>query len=550
MTPSAPTKPKTPRVARQVDTRDEQAANGADQDRGLDVEEAADVLLRDLRTSREGLSGADAQRRALQYGPNELKRHEGISWPKEVWTQLTQPLALLLWVAAVLEFAISNSTIGIAIVLVILLNAIMALAEERQAERSVEALSAYLPQRTTAVRNGHPVSIDAPELVPGDVIVLEEGERVPADVRLIAGALELDMSALTGESQSVLRSAELTDTGVPRLQAGELAFMGSNCLEGEARAVVFATGMHTELGRVASLSQRVEAEPSPLEREVRRLSWLIAAIAVALSVAFVPVAVYGASLSLRDAVVFAIGLLAGQVPEGLLPAITLSLSVAVRSLAKQGAVVKRLSAVETLGTTDVICTDKTGTLTENRMRPVAVWTQRGLTDVTAAHGDRDERRVDDAALPALAQAVVGCNNARREGSDRAHPEYAGDPTEVGLMLTGEALGASTDDGERERARIALYHFDPGLKLMSTADRAGDERWLHTKGAPEAVLERCGTVLTADGDAVPLDEAHRRTIDAQIGEWSGEGMRLIAVARRPLPDGPPPNLRNARRSKPS
>jgi magnesium-transporting ATPase (P-type) len=347
------------------------------------------------------------------------------------------------------------------------------------------------------------------------------------------------MSALTGESQPVERSADMVDSGVPRLEARDLAFMGSTCTEGEARAVVFATGMHTELGRIASMSQRVEVEQSPLEREVRRLSWLIAAIAVGLAIAFVPVAHLGAGLSLKNSVVFAVGLLAGQVPEGLLPAITLSLAVAVRSLAGQGAVIKRLSAVETLGTTDVICTDKTGTLTENRMRPVMAWTQTGVSDLTGARDDTSEARADDAALSALGRAVVACNNVHLEDSG----EYVGDPTEVGLMQIGKALGASTDDGERERNRIALYHFDSGIKLMSTADRVHEEYWLHTKGAPEAVLNRCETVLGADGKAIPVDEDRRRSIDAQVGEWSGEGMRLIAVAQRRLSgDEPPPKER--------
>ncbi len=457
--------PARPRLGR------DERAKAAEQDSGLDVEEAVDVLLRDLRTSREGLSAAEAQRRAMQYGRNELQRHEGVNWPKEVWDQLTQPLALLLWIAAVLEFTVAATTIGVAIVLVILINAIMALAEEREAERSVEALSAYLPQQTTGMRDGHLVTLPAGELVPGDVIPLEEGERVPADVRLIAGSLELDLSALTGESQPVARSAAAVDSGVPKLEAHGLAFMGATCTGGDARGLVFATGMQSELGRIASMSQRVKVEKSPLEREVRRLSWLIAGIALTLAVAFIPVAQLGAGLSLRNSVVFAVGLLAGQVPEGMLPAMTLALAVAVRSLARQGAVVKRLSAVETLGTTDVICTDKTGTLTENRMRPVMVWTETTVTDLTAGQRDPAGDSSEDAALSALARAVISCNNVRLEQSDPAHPEYVGDPTEVGLVLTAHALGTVIDDEERERNRIAVYHFDAGIKLSQPSIRS-------------------------------------------------------------------------------
>jgi calcium-translocating P-type ATPase len=519
-------------------TLEKQAASSPEVDVGLDPEEAVGLLLRDLRASREGLTSAEAQHRALQYGPNELRRRQTLRWPSEVAAQFTQPLALLLWAAAALSFAIGNSVIGIAVLLVILLNATMALIQEFQAERAVQALSAYLPQRATAIRDGRPLNLDASELVPGDLIVLEEGERVPADLRLLEGAVELDMSALTGESQPVLRSAEQVDVGVQRLEARDLAFMGANCTEGEARAVVFATGMHTELGRIAALSQRVKVERSPLERQVRSLSWLIAAVALVMAIAFVPVAVFGAGLSLKNAVVFAVGLLAGLVPEGLLPVITLALAVAVSALARRGAVMKRLSAVETLGTTDVICTDKTGTLTENRMRPTAVWTLSGVRSLAGPHGEKAEHGASDAALSALARGAVACNNARLDASG----EHIGDPTEVGLMLAGQALDASTDDEERSRDRVALYRFDPRLKLMSTADRVGRECTLHTKGAPEEVLKRCETVLSADGDAVPLDDPRRQSIQAQIGEWSGEGMRLIAVASRPLGDEPPPKQR--------
>jgi calcium-translocating P-type ATPase len=517
---------------------DQGAPAASGQDDSLDPEEAVGLLLRDLRASPDGLSSSEAQRRALQYGPNELRRRGGLRWPSELAAQLTHPLALLLWAAAGLSFAVGNSVIGIAVLLVILLNAAFALAQELQAERAVEALSGYLPHKATVMRDGHPVALDVSELVPGDVVVLEEGERVPADVRLVAGALELDMSTLTGESVPVLRAADLVDVGVPRLAARDLAFMGATCTEGEGRALVFATGMHTELGRIAALSQRVEVERSPLERQVRRVAWLIAGVAIAMAIAFVPVAVFGAGLSIKNAVVFAVGLLAGNVPEGLLPVITLALAVAVRALARRGAVVKRLSAVETLGCTDVICTDKTGTLTKNRMRPVAVWTRGGMIELkTLEPGPVGERNTDAAAV-ALARAVVACNNARLEVSG----QQVGDPTEIALMLTGRALGASTDPDERARNRLALYHFEPHLKLMSTADRARGQDRIHTKGAPEAVLSRCTTLLCPDGKTVPLDKRLRLEVEKQVECSSAQGMRLIAVATRPLLDRSLPNER--------
>ena len=246
-----------------------------------------------------------------------------------------------------------------------------------QAERAVEALQAYLPQHATVLRDGTAVTVEAVQLVPGDVLLLEEGDRISADARLLAGTIEVNTSTLTGESVPVARSADWADSGVPLLQARDLVFSGTTCTGGEASAIVVATGMRTELGRIAALSERVKPEQSPLERQVRRVAWLIAVIAVVLAAVFLPVATLGAGLSFPEAMVFAVGLIVGNVPEGLLPVITLALAIGVRDLVRRGAVVKRLSSVETLGSTDVICTDKTGTLTQNRMQVTRLWTASG-----------------------------------------------------------------------------------------------------------------------------------------------------------------------------
>ncbi len=217
---------------------------------------------------------------------------------------------------------------------------------------------------------------------------------------------------------------------MPLLQARDLVFSGTTCTGGEAQGVVFATGMHTELGRIAALSERVKEEPSPLERQVRRVAWLIAGIAVAMAVAFVPVAIFGAGLSLNDSVVFAVGLLAGNVPEGLLPVITLALAVAVRALAARGALVKRLSAVETLGSTDVICTDKTGTLTENRMQPVGGLDARRRTSRSEDDGATRPAARRRRRAARRSRTAAACNNARLDPSGAS----AGDPTEVAVLL--------------------------------------------------------------------------------------------------------------------
>ncbi len=507
----------------------------------VDVEEAAELLLRDLRSSREGLSAREAQRRLIQYGPNELRRRGGLKWPGELARQLTHPLALLLWLAAALSFAVGSQTIAIAVLLVILLNAVFAFVQEMQAERAVEALAQFLPQQVTVLREGQSSSILAADLVPGDVVVVEEGDRIAADMRLISGAVEVDLSTLTGESAPALRSAELLDTGVPRIAARDLLFSGTSATGGETQGVVFATGMHTELGRIAALSERVKEEPSPLERQVRRVAWLIAGIAIVMAIAFVPVAIFGAGLSFKNSVVFAVGLLAGNVPEGLLPVITLALAVAVRALARRGALVKRLSAVETLGSTDVICTDKTGTLTENRMRPIAAWTVASEIALDAKHAADPPRRSADAALEALGETAAACNNAHLESEGQS----SGDPTELALLVAAQALGAQIDGASRGHRRTHQYNFDAQRKLMSTLDSDENQDWIHTKGAPESVLPQCVDVLLPNGEQRLFEPFERDRVTRQVETFASQGLRVLALARRSLPsDAEPPNRGDA------
>jgi calcium-translocating P-type ATPase len=515
--------------------------NDAPAQRPVDVDatESIELLLRDLRSSRTGLSTSEVQRRLLQYGPNELRRRGGLKWPGELARQLTHPLALLLWLAAALSFAVGSQTIAVAVLLVILLNALFAFIQEMQAERAVEALAQFMPQHVTILRDGAPASILAADLVPGDIVLIEEGDRIAADMRLISGGVEVDLSTLTGESAPVLRSAELIDTGVPRIDARDLLFSGTSATSGEAQGLVFATGMHTELGRIAALSERVKEEPSPLERQVRKVAWLIAGIAIAMAIAFVPVAIFGAGLSFANSVVFAVGLLAGNVPEGLLPVITLALAVAVRLLARRGALVKRLSAVETLGSTDVICTDKTGTLTQNRMQPVAAWTLANEVPIDPRTSDPPEHP-SDGALTALAETAAACNNAHVDGDGQG----TGDPTEIALLIAAQTLGAGVDAASREHARAHQYNFDAQRKLMSTIDAGEDHDWLHTKGAPESLLPRCTTVLLPTGEKHPMQPSERERVTCQVESFARQGLRVLALAHKSLAHGEPPPREDA------
>ena len=495
------------------------------------------LLLQELGAQREGLSEREAARRLVRYGPNQLVRRGGRRWPRELLKQLIHPLALLLWAAAVLAFAAGTPVLCAAIVAVVLLNAAFAFVQERQAERAVEALRGYLPQQATVLRDGHRRQVPAAELVPGDVLALTEGERISADARLLQGALDVDLSTLTGESQPVYRSADLRDPEGPLIQARDLVFSGSTCVGGEASALVFRTGMQTELGRIAALTERVEAEPSPLEAQVRRVAWLIAAVAVGAGLAFLPIGWLVAGLPLKDAFSFTIGLIVANVPEGLLPTITLSLAVGVAMLARRGALVKRLSAVETLGSASVICTDKTGTLTENRMRPSRVWTPLGELDLESESATSPPPPGANPVLGYLARTLAACSTAElaRERTGKSR----GEATEIGMLETARTLGTDVDVARREHDRLKLYRFDPKLRLMSTVDRRKDGGiTVHVKGAPEEVLERA-TMIGGLENHRPITEADRREVLDVLARHAAQGLRVLAVARRRLPNGEAP-----------
>jgi calcium-translocating P-type ATPase len=473
-------------------------------------------LLARLETDGEGLAPEEAARRLAEVGPNLLSVASGPSLLSALLRQLLHPLALLLWVAAALALATQGLALGVAILAVIALNAAFALAQERHAEHAVAALSAYLPQQAVVVRGGHRAQVDARDIVPGDLVVVEEGETICADARLVSGSLEVDLSAMSGEAQPAVRAAGDTQgreaPGAPRLvDARNVVLSGTTCISGEATAVVVHTGMDTELGRIAGLSSRTGHESSPLERQVRRVAWMIAAVAVGVGLAFLPLGML-AGLGFTDAAVFAIGLLVANVPEGLLPTITLALAVGVAELAKRGGLVKRLSAVETLGSTDVICTDKTGTLTQNRMHLHSAW------DATAGSAP------DPPVVVALVRVLTTCTTADPESG-------VGDPTELALLDAARYLSVGPGTPER---RERIFHFDPRLRLMSVIVVDPDETLVAlTKGAPEAVVRRCTSVLAQDGRTVPLTAEVRGRLERRLPELAGRGLRLIGCATRSL-----------------
>jgi len=497
------------------------AGTEAPDDEAVDGRRPLVDLFHDLRTSRAGLSNREAAHRQVVYGPNELTRRTGRRWPRQLLAQFTQPLAILLALAAVLAWAGGTPALAVAVVAVILLNAGFAFIQEMQAERAVEALAAFLPATARVIRDGVRSEIAARELVPGDVLILTEGDRVCADARIIDGGLVLDLSSLTGESLPVSRSADTADPSVALLEATDMVFSGTTCTGGEATTVVTRTGMFTELGRIAALTQRVRTDRSPLEQQVRHATWIIAVVAVVAGVLFLPIGVW-AGLGWAAAISFSIGLIVANVPEGLLPTITLALAAGVRELARSGAVVKRLSAVETLGSTTVICTDKTGTLTENRMRVTNLWLPGGEVDPTAAR---------DPAARLLATSAAACTTAQPPSD--AQPAGSGDPTELALLRLATDLNVAVEPTERDNARRAVFHFDAHLKRMTTIDDAHGTTTVHMKGALETVLPCCTHLQAAGGEPQPLDDTASRALLNALNGYATRGLRVLAIACRPI-----------------
>jgi calcium-translocating P-type ATPase len=499
---------------------------------GVDPEEEVSQLLAHLRTQVDGLDEREAARRLEQVGPNEIRRDTGAPWWRSLVDQFIHPLALLLWVAAGLSLITGVLALAVAIVVVIVLNAAFAFAQERQAQHATEALRDLLPPHARVRRGGALVEIDATALVPGDLMLLAEGDRLSADARLVSGAVEVDMSPLTGESQPVTRSAERSQQAAAPLEAEDLVFAGTLCTGGDAQAVVYGTAMHTQLGRIAALSQAVVDESSPLQRQVNRAAKLIAVVAIGLGVTFFVVGHLIAGLSLSDSGTFAIGLLVANVPEGLLPTITLALAVGVRRMAKRRALVKRLTAVETLGSTDVICTDKTGTLTEGRMTATSLWQD----EMTVRVGDGAPAA--SGAVAELLRTAVHCNNATLTRAEGGAWSRSGDPSESALLLAAAQLGidvAAIQSG-RDTRRRRLFAFNARLKRMATLDlEPGGRAVIHAKGAPLELLERCTSLRRGDGSEGPLDAAGVAAVHAAFERYAVDGLRVLGFATRPAPD---------------
>ncbi len=491
-----------------------------------------------LATSSAGLSPEEARQRLVRYGPNSLQV-KTVSLTRRFFRQFIHFLALLLWIAAALAFSAEHlhpgegmATLGWAILGVIIVNAVFAFFQEYKAERAVQALRQLLPPHAWVLRSGHHQQVPRTEIVPGDVLLLEEGEQIPADARLVeAVGMRVDNSSLTGESQPNRRIADPVGGGHHH-DIANLVFAGTTLLSGHGQAVVFATGMQTEFGKIAHLTASVPSGLSPLQKEIVRVTHIVALMSFIMGSVFFTIGV-GMGLGFWISAIFGIGIIVANVPEGLLPTVTLALAMGSQRLAKRRALIKHLPSVETLGCTTVICTDKTGTITENRMtvdrfalddliveaQEGCLFTRGRLVGTTEAERWRP-----------FFDAMIHCNNARRVRRPDGRMAVAGDPTETALLEFAVAHGLTHRPPLR---RMGELPFDADRKRMSTLHWVEGRLVAFTKGAPESVLPLCARVVQHSDECTLMTPDERQKILLQSQAFAEQAYRVLAVAMRDI-----------------
>ncbi len=508
--------------------------------------------LRGLGTSIEGLSAEEAARRLARFGPNALPRHRRRPPLVVFLDQFRSPLIYLLLAAAAIALALGERRDAAVIVGVLLANAAVGAIQEGRAQRSMEALRKLASLRVRVRRGGREEELAAHEVVPGDVLVLVAGDAVGADARLVeAVRLETLEAALTGESLPVPKGTTSSEPDAPPADRACMVFAGTHVAAGRGVAVVVATGSAAEVGRIAALAESAGDGRTPLERRIAALGRVLALGAAGVFALVLAVGL-ARSLPFADILMVALSQLVSTVPEGLPVAMTVGLAVGMQRMAARRAIVRRLAAVESLGSTTVICTDKTGTLTRNELTAVAAWMPGGRSLRASGAGWNPAgrilesgRAIDAAGDPDLAELLRGavlCNDADLLPPERGEPSWraAGDPTEAALVALA-SKGGLDPAGERAAwPRRDEIPFDAARTMMATRHESFGRFRVFVKGAPEAVLELCGAIRRR-GAEVPLDEAARVEVQREVRAMAREALRVLAFAESAagLLEGPDP-----------
>lgn len=516
-------------------------------------QETADHALEAIKSRPEGLDEGDVARRLTEYGRNELAAAKGTS-PLQIFiSQFKDVLIIVLLVAATISLGLSlfeHGTVGTESLLIygiVIAIALVGFFNEYRAEKTVASLRKMLAFTAKVRRGSHIVEIDAKELVPGDILILEEGQKIPADARLIrADSLQVNEASLTGESSAVHKKIEPIATTAALGDQINMIFSGTYVTSGTGEAVIVGTGSDTEIGRIAQLVEGVEHESTPMQRKLDALGKRLGLVVLVLCavvfavVFFLGEEVTGSTVSrLIFAFTAAVALAVAAIPEGLAFVVRISLALGARRMAKQNALVRKLSAVEALGSTDIICSDKTGTLTKGEMTVRKIWVDGDIAHLTGEGYSRDGELTTTAGKPLAVSeslqllATIGtlCNNAHLKDDS-----VIGDPTEGCLLVSAQKLGLDYHDTQAELPRVKEFPFNSDRKMMSTVHKDGKTHLIAIKGAPDVILKRSTHVLIK-GKTVALTEARRAEILRVNSGFAHDALRVLGFAMKEMKSAP-------------
>ncbi len=475
-------------------------------------------VLQSQNSTEDGITTDEAKKRLEKHGPNKLKEGKKVSIIQKFLGELADPMIIILIVAAVISgvtavYSGESFADVIIIMAVVIINAVLGVIQESKAEKAIEALQEITAATSKVMRDGKMVVLRSDELVPGDVVILEAGDSVPADCRIIeCASIKAEEAALTGESVPVNKVLEALSLGdgkdVPLGDRKNMLYMGSTVVYGRGRAVVVGTGMNTEMGKIADALESAKKEETPLQKKLNQLSKILTFLVLGICAIIFAVDIIRSfpnlgATDILDTFMVAVSLAVAAIPEGLAAVVTIVLSIGVTKMSKQNAVIRRLTAVETLGCTQIICSDKTGTLTQNKMTVV-------------------EHSADDEKYLALAMSL--CSDAKLDESNNA----VGEPTECALVNDSYALGMT--DEEKKYVRIGEAPFDSSRKMMSVVCKNGNELVQFTKGAPDEVLKLCTHALIG-GKVVELTDEIKESITAANKNMASQALRVLCAAER-------------------
>ncbi len=497
------------------------------------------AVLQDIKSSQFGLTGDEANKRLQEFGPNQIERKTKDSPFKLLWRQINNPLIWVLIGSSTVATLLGKITDGLVVLSVVVINTIIGFIQEFKAGKAIEALSDMVPEKAIVLRNGQNITIAVAEIVPGDIVQLAAGDRVPADMRLIQQKnLYIEEAALTGESLPSQKSIDAVDNEAVLGDRKCMVYSGTLVTAGTATAVVVATGMSTELGKISDMLSEATDLETPLTKKLATIGNYLTIGIIALTVVIMIVGTFRLTgqgillgMALKDSLIFAIALAVGAIPEGLPAVVTIALAIGVQRMAKRKAIIRKLPAVETLGSTTVICSDKTGTLTRNEMTVNELWSMQGNVHVTGVGYNptgifmvegKEIGALQTDMLTLLKNAVL-CSDAGIKEEEGNKFSITGDPTEVALIVAAAKANINADELRKNHPRIDVIPFDSELQYMATLN-SFEENLIILKGAPEVIMKRCSVHF----GGFPLEQ---QQIFAEIERLGAKGMRVLAVAQK-------------------